>query len=62
MTEPRDILDATQVAEWLGVNVKTVYDAANRGDLPCRRLGRKMLFSRTAILRWFECRDSVPVL
>ncbi len=54
--EEKEFLDAEEVAAWIGVNIKTVYDSANRGEMPCRKLGRRILFSRTAILRWFECR------
>lgn len=56
-----DVLDADQVAALLGVNRKTVYEAAGRGDLPSRRLGRRLLFSRIAVLawlRWNQCTGS----
>lgn len=48
----REAITAAEVAEMLGVSVKTVYDQASRGRLPCKRLGRRVLFSRTAIMVW----------
>ena len=47
-----DVMDADDVAAFLGVDRKTVYDHAGRGTLPCRRLGRRLLFSRQALVVW----------
>lgn len=52
--EVREVLCADQVAAWLGVNRKTIYNAAARGHLPCQRLGKRMLFSRRAIGAWLR--------
>lgn len=49
-----EVLTAEEVAEMLGIDKKTVYDKANRGQIPCRRLGRRMLFGRRAILDWLN--------
>ena len=54
----RDVIAAEAVAMLLGVNRKTVYDAASRGQLPSRRLGRRLLFSRSAVLAWLQCKAS----
>jgi excisionase family DNA binding protein len=54
----RDAIAADAVATLLGVNRKTVYDAASRGQLPSRRLGRRLLFSRSAVLAWLQCKAS----
>jgi len=47
-------MNADEVAELLGVDRKTVYDAAGRGELPCRRLGRRLIFGRDAIMAWLN--------
>jgi len=49
---PREVLCADDVAEWLGVDRKTVYYAASRGEIPHQRLGKRLLFSRTALVSW----------
>jgi len=47
-----DVCTVAEVAAWLGVNRKTVYDAVNRRELPCARLGRRVVLSRAAIEAW----------
>jgi excisionase family DNA binding protein len=57
MTEPIEILTADEVVKLLRVDRKTVYEAAQRGELPHRRLGRRLLFERGAVLRWLRQAD-----
>jgi len=49
-----ETLSATQAAEFLGVSTDALYAAANRGDLPHRRVGRRFLFCRRALVAWLE--------
>ncbi|MFV8750472.1 helix-turn-helix domain-containing protein [Nannocystaceae bacterium ST9] len=53
------ILSAADVAKLLGVDRKTVYYAARRGEIPHRRLGRCVLFERGTILAWLRQDPSV---
>jgi len=55
----REILNADEVALLLGVGRNSVYEAAGRGEIPHRRLGKRLLFSRAAVLEWVSCK--VPV-
>jgi excisionase family DNA binding protein len=48
------VFTADELAGLLGVDRKTVYDGASRGDIPCKRVGRRVLFPRVAIERWLE--------
>jgi excisionase family DNA binding protein len=48
------VMNADEVADLLRVDRKTVYDYAGRGKIPHRRIGRRLLFSRAAILSWLE--------
>jgi excisionase family DNA binding protein len=41
-------------AELLTVSVDTIYDLFKKGELPGRKVGRKWITTRTAILRWLE--------
>ena len=52
--ETFQILTAHELAEILGVNRKTMYEAASRGDIPHCRLGRRLIFERGAVLRWLR--------
>jgi excisionase family DNA binding protein len=47
-----EVMDADEVAAFLGVDRNTVYDYAGRGEIPHRRLGKRLLFSRSAIVAW----------
>ena len=49
-----DVLSADDVAALLRVDRKTVYEFAGRGEIPCRRLGRRILFYRPAIVAWLS--------
>lgn len=46
------VYTADELAELLGIDRKTVYDFATRGEIPCKRLGRRILFPRSAIAEW----------
>jgi excisionase family DNA binding protein len=49
-----EILDVHMTAEFLTVSPDTVYDLFKKGELPGRKVGRKWLTTRTAVLRWIE--------
>jgi len=44
----------TEVAEMLGISRSTAYEAAHRGELPYRIIGRRMLIPRAALLRLLD--------
>ena len=54
MTDEIDVMTADEVAKLLRVDRKTVYEAAQRGELPHRRLGRRLIFERGAVLQWLR--------
>ena len=49
-----EILDVPMIAELLTVSPDTIYDLLKTGELPGRKVGRKWLTTRNAILRWME--------
>lgn len=51
-TQAAEVLNADEVAVFLRVDRKTVYDYAKRGQIPHRRLGKRLLFSRSALVAW----------
>jgi excisionase family DNA binding protein len=51
-----DVCTVDEVAAWLGVDRKTVYQAARRREIPCARLGRRFLLSRAQITAWLAGR------
>ncbi len=50
----RDVMTADEVAAFLGVDRNTVYDYAGRGVIPHQRLGKRILFGRSALVSWLE--------
>ena len=49
-----EVLTAREAARLLKVSEDLVYEAASRGEVPHRRLGRRMLFSRVALVGWLR--------
>jgi len=49
-----DVLEVHLTAQLLTVSADTVYDLLQRGDLPGRKVGRKWLTTKTAVLKWLE--------
>ena len=47
-----ECMSAHELAAYLRVNRKTVYEYATKNVIPCRRLGRRLVFSRPAIVAW----------
>lgn len=55
LNDAPEILTVDEVAKLLRVNKKTIYDCAARGEIPCRKIGRKIFrFSRAAVLSWLN--------
>ena len=48
------VLDVEGTAQFLGVSPNTVYEYAGRGEIPHRRIGRRFLFSRAALVEWLR--------
>lgn len=56
-SENSDVINAEDVASMLGLDIKTVYERLR--DLPHRRIGRRIVFARSAIQEWLRG-DSRP--
>ena len=52
-----DVMTVREVAVFLRLDRKTVYDAIARGELPARRVGRRVVVSRTALIAWLASGD-----
>jgi excisionase family DNA binding protein len=48
----RATITVAQAAQVLGVGRTAAYEAARRGELPTRRLGRRLLVPVPALLAW----------
>jgi excisionase family DNA binding protein len=48
------LLDAREVAEWLGVPVSWVRESTRSGAMPCVELGRYRRYVRDDVEAWLE--------
>ena len=54
MDEDTLVFTVEEVAQLLRVSRAFAYELLNRGDLPCLRLGRRILIPRRALERFVE--------
>jgi excisionase family DNA binding protein len=52
-------MNAGELAAYLRVNRKTVYDEFRRGELPGQRVGRLIRFYRPDVIKWLRGNGSV---
>jgi len=50
--DDRDVLDVPQVAQLLGVGRNTIYTLVGKNQIPHRRLGKAIRFSRAGVMSW----------
>ena len=57
----REVMTVVQAAEFLGVGKNQLYDAIGRGEVPHRKIGRRIILHRAALVRWLQapCMDAV---
>jgi len=51
--EVNEIMDVSEVAEYLRTTPKTIYNWAKLGILPAIKLGREWRFKKSVIDKWF---------
>jgi excisionase family DNA binding protein len=56
-TRTKEVLNAEEAAEFLGVNPYTVRQKARSGEMPGRKVGKEWRFSRQALLEWLKGSD-----
>jgi PTS system nitrogen regulatory IIA component len=53
-----EFLTVEEVAEWLRVSPRSVYDWVSQGIIPHRKAGRRTIFLLSEILEWTANRDA----
>lgn len=53
MKEQR-LMTATEVAEWLRINIDTVYAKAVSGEMPSHKIGRSRRFELEELKEWLK--------
>lgn len=54
MSETEDVLDVFGAMALLKLGRNAVYDGCARGQIPHRRIGKLLRFSRSGLLRWLD--------
>ena len=52
--QTHDVLTIEQAAEYLQISQSTLYKEAQKGKIPCQKIGRRWRFSRLALEKWLE--------
>lgn len=52
--EEKQIMNADECAEFLSVEVHTIYKMCKSKTIPFRKVGREYRFSRNALLNWLD--------
>lgn len=55
-----EILNVTQLAEFLGVSIDTIYSWTMRKAIPHFKLGKMLRFNKQEIMRWLEAKRVEP--
>lgn len=56
-----ELMTTAEVAAYLRLKERTVYEMASKRQIPCTRATGKLLFSRKLIERWVEGRTELPL-
>ena len=54
----REILTTMEVANMLKLSRITVYRMASRGDIPCYKSGKNLMFYKDEILEWVDAHQN----
>lgn len=54
-------MSVSEVSKWFDVDRKTIYHAVASGTIPHRRVGKRVLFHRGALVAWLANQDRADV-
>jgi len=57
--EPPDLIDIDEACRVTGYSKATIYKKSFKNELPCSRRGKRLVFSRRALLAWMEA-QTIP--
>jgi excisionase family DNA binding protein len=57
-TEPREVMDIRQAADYLGISADTLYKYASEGFVPAFKLGNRWRFKRSRLNDWMDLQSS----
>lgn len=51
---PRLLMDAHDTAKALSISERKLWELTDRGEIPCVRIGRRVLYSPQTLQRWID--------
>jgi len=54
----KEIMTPREAAEYLSLNVRTIYRLANKGKLPGHKVGRSWRFKKDVLDNWLSARET----
>jgi excisionase family DNA binding protein len=54
----KEIMTPREAAEYLSLNVRTIYHLANNGKLPGHKVGRRWRFKKDVLDNWLSARET----
>ena len=51
-----DVMNASEVSEWLRIPKSTLYKLCSEGQIPCTKIGKHWRFDRAVVESWFRKR------
>lgn len=58
MTE-KEYLSITDLSNYLSIKAATLYSKAERGEIPCYKIGRLLRFKKSEIDQWMEAQRQI---
>jgi excisionase family DNA binding protein len=59
--QTHDVLTIEEAAEYLQISQSTLYKEAQKGKIPCKKIGKRWRFSRKALENWLDPMTAHPV-
>ena len=50
--QTHDVLTIEQAAQYLQISQSTLYKEAQKGKIPCKKIGKRWRFHRDALAKW----------
>jgi excisionase family DNA binding protein len=50
--QTHDVLTIEQAADYLQISQSTLYKEAQKGKIPCKKIGKRWRFHRAALAKW----------
>lgn len=55
-----ECMDVKEAASFLNVSAWTIYEYCRQGIIPHRRIGRRVLISRSILMNWLKENENPP--